>query len=547
MTIRTLYRTYVLSPAFRDAAIAALLVMSVAAVTGYVVYRSAAEGMRKEVQSSLLNVTRSAAGFLDGDAHEQITKPEDQGTPLYNHLREPLFTLLEANTNIAFIYTVIKKDEKNFFILDSTLVKPGAKDDTSGVMEEYPDASETMIKALNEKREMVEDESYTDEWGTFLSAYVPIYNSKHEYLGIVGADIRLTDYLARLSQVYLALELGMAIAFVASLCVGFAVWVSRNAAIVAAAQNRAQRLQMATMEEERVAQQERDKLEVIAQKRETMEAMAQAFESSVKDLVSKVAASSDTIREGLKDIAGIATDTRSRSTTVADASKEAAHMSTQVAAAAEEMTISVSEISSQSQRSSGVATEATATAHEAQAIIESLAGQAKKVGEIITLITGIAEQINLLALNATIESARAGEAGKGFAVVASEVKSLANQVGNATGAISNQIGEMQTATHSSVDAVMRIINTISQVSESASSVAAAVEEQSAVTNEIASNISRASDGVQRITTEIEAVQDSADRVSETTRSVSESAQVLSGQAEALKQKVDEFLITVRAS
>lgn len=531
--------------ALRDALIAAFIVLSVAAITGYVVYRSAEAGLKAEVQGTLQNIAASAAGFLDGDLHEQITKPEDKGGELYEKTRAPFFTLLKTNPNIAFIYTVVEREGKVFFILDSKIIKPGEEDDTSGVMEEYKDGTDTMKQALAEKRQMVEEESYTDEWGTFLSAYAPIYNSKHEYLGIVGVDIRMTDLMERLAAIHRALAVGMIIALVASVVVGFGVWAARSAALRSEAENLAQQAKMAAMEKARIAEQLQAQEAADRHKREAMHTLADRFEDSVKHVVGAVAQSAVKMQTGAESVTQIAADTKQRSNAVSDAAGNAAQTSSHVAAAAEELSASVREISAQTQKSSQVAQEATNTAQDAQGIIQSLAEKSDKVGEIVEVIKLIAGQINMLALNATIESARAGEAGKGFAVVASEVKNLANEVGRATQEITEQIGDMQAATTSSVDAMMKIIGIINQVSDSTTAVAAAVEEQAAVTNEIAHNIALTSTGAQAISQEIGGVQEGAEKTGTTAATVLESAKSLGEQSTLLKTKVDEFLASVR--
>ncbi len=295
-----------------------------------------------------------------------------------------------------------------------------------------------------------------------------------------------------------------------------------------------------------IKKQENQKAIAEQQKREAMHTMADTFESSIKVVVAQVASSAVQMQSGAQSVTQISADTKQRSVSVANLSNEAAHTSSQVAAAAEELTASIREISAQTQRSNSIASEASATAEDAQHIIESLAEKSKKVSQIIEVITSIAGQINLLALNATIESARAGDAGKGFAVVASEVKNLANQVAKATEEITAQINEMQVATTSSVDSVMKIIGIIGHVSESTSAVAAAVEEQSAVTNEIASNIIRTSNSTQEISQNMISVQEGAEKTGQTAQQVLESAKSLNTQSVTLKQKVDEFLSTIRA-
>jgi methyl-accepting chemotaxis protein len=170
-----------------------------------------------------------------------------------------------------------------------------------------------------------------------------------------------------------------------------------------------------------------------------------------------------------------------------------------VAAAAEQMSASVREITVNMGRSKEAVDQIHGHTLTADKSTTELQQAAESMDGVVQLITKIAEQINLLALNATIEAARAGEAGKGFAIVANEVKNLANQTTTATSRISEQITAMQSVSTEVVKTLEAISTAVVSVQDYVTGAASAIEEQSVVTQDISSNMRTAARGVENIT------------------------------------------------
>ena len=176
------------------------------------------------------------------------------------------------------------------------------------------------------------------------------------------------------------------------------------------------------------------------------------------------------------------------------------------AAAIEEVSGSIeslfSSISDTSKHTNNVKDMSNKVAEETKAGVEAvtqistnmldISESSKEISDIIKLIQSIAFQTNILALNAAVEAARAGEQGKGFAVVASEIRSLAQNVNDAAGKITNiienTVAKIETGNESvkhSLDVLLNIENSAKEVSDVLIDLHNAVSDEEGSVKEIA--------------------------------------------------------------
>ena len=284
-----------------------------------------------------------------------------------------------------------------------------------------------------------------------------------------------------------------------------------------------------------------------ARRQEQMAAEIMEFSADVETTLADLGRVAETMLAASAHLASAADQASNRTATATASSKEASANVRDIAAAAEELSISVAEIDRQVAQSTAIAVKAADETERTTAAVQELDEAARRIGQVTGLITDIAEQTNLLALNATIEAARAGDAGRGFAVVAGEVKALAGQTAKATEEIGAQIAFIQRATGRSIEAITAIERTIVTLGEIGTAIAAAVTEQGAATHEIARSVETASKRTNEAAAQVEQVSQATGDTRNDATMIKSVSDDLSAAARRIHGQVEQFFQRLRSA
>ncbi|MFZ2325843.1 MAG: methyl-accepting chemotaxis protein, partial [Rhodoferax sp.] len=256
-------------------------------------------------------------------------------------------------------------------------------------------------------------------------------------------------------------------------------------------------------------------------------------------------------------LAGVVTNVRRGSESVANASAEIAQgnhdlssRTEQQASALEETAASMEELGSTVRGNAESALHANQLAAEASTVatqggevvnqvVETMKGineSSRKISDIISVIDGIAFQTNILALNAAVEAARAGEQGRGFAVVASEVRSLAGRSADAA-------KEIKMLINASVERVEQGTSLVDKAGETMGKVVASIKRVTDIMVEISASSNEQAAGVAQVGEAVSHMDNATQQNAALVEQMAAAASSLKQQSQELVQVVSTFKLS----
>lgn len=399
------------------------------------IYGRAQKSMMSQIRENVENLAKCAAASMDAEVLMGIQEG-DEGSEAYEKVFNEL-TLFLDSSNLQYIYTLRKNADGGIeFLVDADPEEPAA------IGEEYENLAN--IEKAFAGETSVDTEPSSDEWGTYISAYSPIYY-RDKVVAVVGADVSYTWVQEQINSIFLiAVSAGIGIlAFLlASLWFiqrklkhGFKTLHDKVCELADGSGDINKEVELLSG----------DEFEVIADDinnfiREVRTLVMQVAESTGDNSL-KISYINDSILE-------VSSNMEECSATSESVCENLTHTATQVQDLAGEVekverfvndagkkAIESTKLAEDRQRE---AIETIEKMKESLMLAEAETKNVELVAEIVEQVSRFALQTRILSLNARVEAGRAGEAGKGFAVVASSVGELSEEIANAT----NEINEV---------------------------------------------------------------------------------------------------------
>jgi len=172
-------------------------------ITILILYVNFRAELRQQLRLRAINLAAAAALQQNGDEFEQIKSGQD---PLHEKFRIQNLKIRRVDPDIEYVFTATKDKDGLYFVVDAG--EPG-EENIAQYGERYEEPSELLWENYDTMTGAIADaDIYTDDYGSFISSYAPIFTSDGRRVGVIGLDFTVTTVIAKERQ-FLWLSLGV--------------------------------------------------------------------------------------------------------------------------------------------------------------------------------------------------------------------------------------------------------------------------------------------------------------------------------------------------
>jgi HAMP domain-containing protein len=170
------------------------LVLGVAGLAFAITVRAARQALMDATQTELVALAAVIAEQLsgpDGDTLALLVEGRE-GSPEYLRLRERLRRIRGAHADIRYVYIMRPTAVGAAFIVDADYGND--QDPGAAIGEPYEASGGRLLEGF--VHAVADDDFTTDRWGTLLSGYAPVRDSRGSVVALVGVDMASDRVLA---------------------------------------------------------------------------------------------------------------------------------------------------------------------------------------------------------------------------------------------------------------------------------------------------------------------------------------------------------------
>lgn len=200
------------------------LVLVISGMTFIYTYNETKNALLSQMQDELVDMSQVFSSRVNGDAMVSL-QPGDEGTLNFTTTVNTIREMRDNSSFLEYSYILRVEGSSVSFLVDDAYGEADAA--SIGDVYDTSDA-QLIIAALNGTT--TSSKIYTDQWGSFLSGYAPIFDSNGNAVAVMAVDMDATTVLVNQDFIGNTIYLIMAISiiFAGVIVALFALTMSRD-------------------------------------------------------------------------------------------------------------------------------------------------------------------------------------------------------------------------------------------------------------------------------------------------------------------------------